>query len=546
MSETGRDRFKVGSPLFFSAVLIAGMILGFNLRDTLRNKRDIATVVERNDRLEQVIDLINEKYVDSVNSNKLYSDAIQGILKSLDPHTVYIPSEELQEANEELEGEFSGIGVEYSIMHDTVTILSVVDAGPAAKAGLEPGDQIIKVDDTAVAGVHITTDRITHMLKGKTRTQVSVAIKRMKNEQLVKTTLIRDVIPIPSVDVGLMVDENTGYIRLDRFSATVHKEFTDAVEKLKSEGAKQLIIDLRDNPGGYLDQVRSIADELLDDNKLIVYTQGSHAARITYKAEKKGLFEQGKLAVLINEGSASASEILAGAVQDWDRGVIIGRRSFGKGLVQEPYEMDDGSEIRLTIAKYYTPSGRCIQRSFSLGKEAYAEEFHKRLYSDMADTSYVQTDTTRFFTANGRIVYGGGGINPDVHVARDTDKLAPGLASRLYSNELRDLIWKYYLANKKRYTFANATDFVNNFRDENDILYQYMLTFGENEKRELMAALGRSSVMYQFNSYIKAQMARFLFRNKGYYSVILQDDVAVRKARECLNGKGYLMAINGK
>ncbi|NDC40783.1 MAG: S41 family peptidase, partial [Chitinophagia bacterium] len=380
MDDSGRVRVRAAMPVFFSLVLILGMVLGFNLRDTLRNKRDISDVVERNDRLEQVIDLINEKYVDSVNSNNLYNDAISGILKSLDPHTVYIPAENLQEANEDLDGEFSGVGIEYAILKDTVSITSVLEAGPAAKAGVTAGDQLIKVGDSLIAGTHITSTRIAHLLKGKQKSRVLVSVLKYKEPGLKVYNIARDIIPLPAVDAGFMLDEQTGFIKINRFSATAYNEFHTALAKLVKEGAQHLVIDLRDNPGGYLDQVTSIADELLPDNRLIVYTEGSHAQRTEYKTEKKGLFEQGKLAVLINESSASASEILAGAIQDWDRGVIVGKRSFGKGLVQEPYEMTDGSEIRLTVAKYYTPSGRCIQRSFARGRDAYEADYERRVH----------------------------------------------------------------------------------------------------------------------------------------------------------------------
>jgi carboxyl-terminal processing protease len=548
MNASGRDGLMAWSPLFFSIVLILGMVLGFNLRDSLRNKRDIASVIERNDRLEQVIDLINEKYVDSVNSNRLYQDAIEGILKSLDPHTVYIPTEETQEAHEELEGEFSGIGVEFSIVDDTVAVTAVLDDGPAAQAGLKVGDQLISVNDTIVAGKGITSTRIMHMLRGEEKSKLRVALRHNGSAKLQTLNLTRGLVPIPSVEVGLMVDNHTGYIKINRFSATVYEEFKTKLTELKKEGAEQLIIDLRDNPGGYLDQVVSIADELLNDNKLIVYTQGSHTARISYNASKQGLFEQGKLAVLINESSASASEILAGAVQDWDRGMILGRRSFGKGLVQEPYEMTDGSEIRLTVAKYYTPSGRCIQRSFANGKAAYATVYEQRLLSDapMMDDEYPQGDTTKFYTSNKRIVYGGGGISPDLLVATDTEKLAPLAHSRLYSNELRNAIWRYYLHNRTKLQYKSAIEYNSGFRDENEILYQYVMSMDASNRKELMRALTRSSVLYRFNAYIKAQMGRYLFQNKGYYVVTLQDDVAVRKAKELFNSSTYSDAITRK
>ena len=415
MDRHGREGIKAWTPLFFSLILIIGMVLGFNLRDSLRSKRDIGTAIERNDRLEQVIDLINEKYVDSVNTDNLYKDALTGILHSLDPHTVYIPAEELQSVNDDLEGGFSGIGVEFSIVRDTIEVTSVIENGPASQVGVELGDQLIRVGDSIVAGVNITSDRIVRLLKGKQRSNVAVTVKHAFSPVLKQVTITRDLIAIHSVEASIMVNEHTGYIKIARFAATTYKEFTAALKKLKESGATQLIVDLRDNPGGYVDQATSMVDELLSDNKLILYTEGSHSPKLEYKTAVRGMFESGKLAVLIDESSASASEIFAGAIQDWDRGIIVGRRSFGKGLVQEPYELPDGSELRLTIAKYYTPSGRCIQRSFAKGKDAYEADYEKRFQDgeligrDVAPMS----DTVPYYTAAHRVVYGGGGIKPD-------------------------------------------------------------------------------------------------------------------------------------
>jgi carboxyl-terminal processing protease len=273
MDERRSDSWKVWTPLLFSLILIAGMVLGFNLRDTLRNKRDIITVITRNDRLEEVIDLVKEKYVDTVNNNVLYKDAISGILKSLDPHTVYIPSEEVEGVNDDLEGGFSGIGVEFSIVRDTIEVTSVVENGPSAHAGIEVGDQLIKVGDSVVAGIKISSDRIVRLLKGRQRSDVSVTIKRANGAQK-EIAITRDIIPVYSVEASIMLDGVTGFIKINRFSATTADEFSAALKKLIAQGARQLILDLRDNPGGYLDAATSIADNFLDDNKLIVYTKG--------------------------------------------------------------------------------------------------------------------------------------------------------------------------------------------------------------------------------------------------------------------------------
>lgn len=549
MDATGSGKANAWMPLLFSLILILGMVLGFNLRDTLRSKRDINTVIERNDRLEQVIDLINEKYVDSVNGDNLYKDAITGILKSLDPHTIYIPAEEMQEVTDDMEGNFSGIGVEFSIVRDTIQVTSVVDKGPASQVGIELGDQLIKVGDSVVAGVNITSDRIIAMLKGKNKSNVKLTVKHYFSPALKTISITRDLIPIFSVDAGILIDKNTAYIKINRFSATTYKEFSDALKRLKSLGAKQLIIDLRDNPGGYLEQAIQIADDLLDGDKLIVYTQGAHANRTEYKAGERGAFEKGRVAILIDESSASASEILAGSVQDWDRGIIVGRRSFGKGLVQEPYEMQDRSELRLTVAKYFLPSGRYIQRSFAKGRDAYEADFEKRTeLSELTGSDiFIPTDTTRYFTGHHRIVYSGGGIKPDVYVPFDTMKLSVEMGNQLGSPVLKAAIWDYFLSHRTTLNYKNIDDFLENFDGENEILARYLASVSVAQRKRVAHDLSKATVKHYFDLHIKAQIARFLFKDNGYYAVLAQDDKVIGTALRVLNdSKEYSDIISGK
>ena len=548
MDATGKGKGYAWTPLFFSLILIIGMILGFNLGDSLRNKRDIATVVQRNDRLEAVIDLINENYVDSINGDHLYKDAISGILRSLDPHTVYIPAEDLQEANDDLEGGFSGIGVEFSIVRDTIEVTSVIEKGPASAVGIELGDQLIKVGDSLVAGVNITSNRIIRMLKGKEKTNVTLTVKHFFSPALKQVSVTRGIIPLYSLDASILLDNITGYIRLNRFSATTHKEFAAALKRLKTAGAKQLIVDLRDNPGGYLSQATAIADEFIDGEKLLVYTQGSHAPKTDYNAGEKGLFEKGRLAILIDESSASASEILAGAIQDWDRGVVIGRRSFGKGLVQQPYEMGDGSELRLTIAKYYTPSGRCIQRSFAKGKEAYEEDYEKRLQAGQLTRSddFVLPDTSRFFTAGHRVVYGGGGIKPDIDVPYDTLLLSSKMQNMVFGPELKTAIWDYFLSHRNDLKFKNISDFLSSFNGEEQVIDNYITAANMPERKKLQKDLSSPDIRKYFAAHIRSQIARFLFRDNGYYSVTVKDDKVVKAAVDVLNGDEYDSLLAGK
>ena len=548
MDAQRRDRWTVWTPLLFSVLLIAGMVIGFNLRDSLRNKRSIVTVINRNDKLDEIIDLIKERYVDTVNNSVIYKDALSGILKSLDPHTVYIPTEELQGINDDLDGGFSGIGVEFSILRDTIEVTSVTDNGPSARAGMEVGDQLIKVDDSEVAGIGITSDRIIHLLKGKQHSMVQVQVKRASNGELRRLPITRDIIPVYSVDASIMLDGVTGFIKINRFSATTYDEFSAALKKLMGEGAKQLILDLRDNPGGYLEAATAIADNFLDDNKLIVYTRGVHAPKTEYKAGEKGVFENGRLAILVDEGSASASEILAGAIQDWDRGVIVGRRSFGKGLVQKQYEFPDGSAMRLTIAKYYTPSGRCIQRSFANGKEAYMEDYEKRFESGelTRSDSVAPADTTPFYTSRHRLVYGGGGIKPDVYVPYDTSHLSAVLISMIYSQELKAAIWDYYIRNRSKLKFNTISDFTHSFNAQAQVADNYLASLEPGVRRRVVRELAKPVNDNYLKLQIKAQVARFLFRDNGYYAVSMKEDEVVNKALNILNSDRYSKIITGK
>jgi carboxyl-terminal processing protease len=523
------------------------MTLGFNLRDTLRNKRDIQAIIERNDRLEEIIDLINEKYVDTVNTNLLYKDAVTGILSHLDPHTVYIAAEELQGVNEGLEGSFFGIGVEFSILRDTIEVTSVIEEGPAARAGINVGDKFIKVNDSLVAGNGITSEGIIQMLRGKQYSRVVLTIKDAMTGGMRNVPIDRDVVPIYSVDASLMLDNTTGYIKINRFSATTFDEFMKALKTLKGKGMQSLVLDLRDNPGGYLTAATQIADQFINDNKLLVYTEGRRTPRTDYTSSEPGLFENGNLSILVDENSASASEILAGAIQDWDRGLIIGRRTFGKGLVQEQYDLDDGSALRLTVAKYYTPSGRSIQRSFAAGKEAYASDFEKRFSSGelTGKDSVAPADTTRYYTANHRVVYGGGGIKPDVYVPYDTTRLSSGILTMLFSDDLKDVLWDYYTTHVRELRrYKNINDFNIGFNSAEQILNGYVNAKKGSERTVADRILKVPANRDYFLNIVKAQVARVLFRNNGYYAITSRQDSMVQKAVSLMREKKYSELIS--
>lgn len=546
MDDRKATGLKVWTPLIFSLVLITGMTLGFNLRDTLRNKRDIQTIIERNDRLEQIIDLVNERYVDSVNSNNLYRDAVNGILSHLDPHTIYIPADELQGVNEDLEGSFYGIGVEFAVMRDTILVTSVIPSGPAEKAGIHTGDKIVKVGDSIVAGKDLPSDQVVRMLKGKQNTNVIVGLKDIETGSIKTVTIRRDAIPVYSVDASLMLDEITGYIKITRFSANTYDEFAKAVKSLKASGMQQLIIDVRLNPGGYLESARDIVDDLLPGEKMVVYTKGRNSSLREYKTRDKDLFERGKVAILIDERSASASEILAGAVQDWDRGIIVGRRSYGKGLVQEQYDMDDGAALRLTIAKYYTPSGRSIQRPYANGRDAYEEDFSHRYETGelVGIDTVTHDDTVKFYTANKRVVYGGGGIKPDVYVPYDTARLTPGVANLLYSEDVRNVVWDYFMKHRQQLRqYKNIKEYIAGFKA--DALVDDFIARQDPGFRKAVVKVMRLNNNYAFFSQqLKAQMGRVLFKDNGYYAVqTLTDDVVIR-ARESLKDPRYSTLIS--
>lgn len=522
------------------------MAIGFNLRDSLRNKRDIATIIQRNDRLEQVIDLIKARYVDSVNANLLYEDAVDGIIRHLDPHTVYIPADKLQTVNEELEGSFFGIGVEFTIARDTIQITSVIENGPAEVAGIQLGDKLIKVGDSIVAGNNITSERIIKMLKGKQFSKVFLGMMDPVTGDIRTVAIKRDEIPRYSIEAAVMLDSVTGIIKITRFSESTYEEFEKKLATLKKRGMQNLVLDLRQNTGGYLEPAKQIADEFLSGDKLIVSTKGVNSVPHNYVAGKKGDFEEGKLVILVDEQSASASEIIAGAVQDWDRGLIVGRRTFGKGLVQDQFDLGDGSALRLTIARYYTPSGRSIQRSFAKGREAYSHDLVRRYENGELtgnDSAYM-ADTTKYYTANKRPVYGGGGINPDVYVPYDTAKISTAMLDLVFSDKVKTTVWNYYFNNKATLKgYANVQEFDKKFRSE-VLLKAYLAGLDRHTKKVVEGLLKNEHNKRFFTRQMKAVLARMLYRDDGYYSVIYKDDDMVKKVLQLLDDASYNAIIS--
>ncbi|MEO6916363.1 MAG: S41 family peptidase [Chitinophagaceae bacterium] len=521
-----QKKLQVWLPLMFAIVMIAGMAIGFKLRENTRTTGSFF-YREKRSPLQQVLDLINLKYVDPVKTDTLADEAIEQMLSHLDPHSVYIPPVQLSEVNEDLQGEFQGIGVEFHILNDTVNVVNVLEGGPSEKAGLLVGDQFLTLQDQPLTGKNLTPDKIRKLLRGPGATTVSLSI--LRNKQVIIFSIKRGSIPLPSLDAAYMLDKETGLIRLNKFSKTTYEEFMSSLEKLQGQGMKKLILDLRGNGGGLLDEAVDIVDQFLDEGKLIVYTEGNKMPREEFKSKRPGLFETGKLAVLTDEGSASASEVVAGALQDWDRATIIGRRTFGKGLVQEQFDLADGAALRLTVARYYTPSGRSIQKTYKGMGDYRGEIMNRYHHGDFlnADSNHVQQGNA-YKTNSGRVVYGGGGIMPDVFVPYDTSASSPILTSLYLSSSINNFIYTYFIRHKDELKkYRSALEFVANFKGE-EMLWQEVVAFAAKEKINLstLPAAEKKIALRR----LMALIARQPWHTEGYYEVMNINDPVVKKA----------------
>lgn len=526
-----RPKIYVYLPIIFALVLILGIFIGTTFQ--LNNNLGTISVDTKNkyNKIEEILRYIQQEYVDTINSNQLVEKTIVSMLQNLDPHSSYITADELQANDEPLKGNFEGVGIEFNIVEDTICVIAAIPGGPAAGVGMQAGDKIIKVEGKKVAGIKITNKDVLDKLKGKGHTKVKVSIMRRGKPNLLDFTITRGTIPIYSIDVSYMVNPKTGYIKISRFAATTYDEYLNAFDKLKKQGMQQLIIDLRGNGGGYLNTAVDIADEFLSNGKEIVYTQGKARPRKAYKASRKGDFEDGKLIILIDDGSASASEILAGAIQDNDRGTIIGRRSFGKGLVQEQSEFTDGSAIRLTIARYYTPTGRCIQKPYVEGLEAYYNEEYKRYASgelENADSMKI-ADSLKFTTPAGKIVYGGGGITPDVFVALDTAGRTRYLNEVIYSGLVNDYAFSYADRERKQLNdYKTFQHFNTSFVITDDVFNEFVEYSRKNKTVTNPQQIKVSKELIK--TQLKALIARNIWNNEGYYPVIQSRDNVLKKA----------------
>ncbi len=516
--------------------LVTGVLFSANAQ--------IKNTTQTTDKFAYLLQSIEMMYVDSVNSKELVEKAIIHMLEELDPHSTYISAEEVQEANEPLQGSFDGIGIQFNILHDTIMVVEPIQGGPSEKLGIKAGDKIVEVEGQKMAGIGVKNSDVLSKLRGPKGTIVKVGIERKGIKEILYFNITRDKIPIYSVDASYMVAPEIGYIKVSRFAATTVEEMKKGISELKAEGMKDLIIDLQDNGGGLLRAAIEMGDEFISGDRLLVYTEGRAFKRENYTARRgvKGSFEEGRLIILIDESSASASEIVSGAIQDWDRGVIVGRRSFGKGLVQRPVSLPDGSVVRLTVQKYFTPAGRCIQKPYEGGKDDYYQDYAKRLERGeffSADSIHFP-DSLKFATQlSKRTVYGGGGIMPDVFVPLDTSE-----NSRYFSDLIRVGVqndWALTYAN------ANREKILAQYPTVNDFVSKYNIPADEEQKVIDMAVAkevkwdqkGYANSRHAIMVRSKALLARDLYENEAFYEVINDLNPALKKAVQILQNGEY-------
>ncbi|RZM22859.1 MAG: S41 family peptidase [Pedobacter sp.] len=517
-------RFNLIIALTYSVTLIGGMFLGYKflLDQGYKIERSTTQYADNStEKVDEIIHIINKNYVDDINADSLNHLPIDSLLHKLDPHSVYLPPAQATEFAENLGGNFAGVGIEYYILKDTLLVTNVIKDGPAYTAGLRQGDKILKIDTLAVSGQSLPREQMMGRIKGPKGTPVTLTVLHPGGNQPALFTMKRDKVKVSTIDASYLLSNEIGYVRISRFGAETDKDFVDAIRDLKAKGMKKLVLDLRDNGGGYLTAATGLANQILEQNKLIVYTEGKHEPRTDYVATGGGEFEDGKLAVLINENSASASEILAGAVQDLNRGIIIGRRSFGKGLVQEQFPFGDGSALNLTIARYYTPSGRSIQKSYKKGYTAYQNEIEER-FSDGELTdkkNLAKKDTVK------KKVFLGGGIQPDIYVKMDTvgyNKLYVNLASK---KVLLDFVYDV-LASRYTSTFIeqNLSTFNINEADYRDMLKYIQARNISIDPKQMAEA--KNIIL----SDVKVLLCKYYLGDAGYYKALNLSDAVVKQA----------------
>jgi carboxyl-terminal processing protease len=530
-------KYNVFLPLYFAIVLAMGVGFGYfftfnsNFGATQANYHSKAA----GSKINNLLDFIEMQYVDTVNRSQLENKTIASMLKSLDPHSDFIPAEEFSAVNEPLEGNFDGIGVEFNIINDTIRVITPIIGGPSEKLGIKAGDRIIKVSGKNMAGIKITNKQVFEKLRGKSGTDVKVTILRNGEKKPLDFMITRGKIPLYSIDISYILKPGIGYIKISRFAGTTYEEYLNAFNSLSKQGMKKLILDLRGNGGGFLKTAVELSDEFLTNGLQIVYTEGRTHPKKVYNATSRGGFENNELVVLIDEGSASASEIVAGALQDNDRATIIGRRSFGKGLVQDQIDLPDGSAVRLTIARYYTPTGRCIQKSYNNGLEAYYDEEYNRFeHGELYNADSIKLDKTKqYHTPGGKTVYGGGGIVPDIFVPLDSARYSTVVNRLFYTGLLNSFSFEY--------TDNNRSDFMDKYKTAQNFISKYDI--GEKEVKALKNYLvtKKSQLNVEGNErglaqILRALIGRNLFDKDAYYPILNENDQCILKAVKVFEG----------
>ena len=539
----------------YPTLTIIAVLLGFFLGSTSAHKAEAQQYSLRNfftpqSKIDQMLQYMQQGYVEPLDLDSITEEVMQELVQKLDPHSAYIPKKDLEMVNSELSASFSGIGVQFNIQQDTVCIVAVIPGGPSEGVGVLAGDKIVMVDDSLFAYKGINNEKVMHTLRGPKGTEVKLGIKRFGTDELLSYTIVRGDIPVHAVDAAFMADTQTCFIKVNKFSETTYSEFMSALAKLRTQGAQGYIVDLRENSGGYMDQAIKMANEFLQEGDMIVYAEGRAYPRYEARANGKGRFLQNPLIVLIDDFSASASEIFAGAMQDNDRATIIGRRSFGKGLVQQQLPFSDGSAMRLTVARYYTPSGRCIQKPYTLGQqEDYQKEIldrfeHGEFYS--ADSVHIN-DSTAYYTKKGRVVHGGGGIMPDIFIGRDTTLLTP------FYNKCVNLAYTYQFA--YRYTDTHRKELqkfkkwqdLEDYLNKKDVLQDFLKFAsdkGVNAQDTTLTKTTSLSVAKQIQKsrpllkrLINAYIVRNILGDEGFYPLFERDDEITRSAIEEMNKK---------
>ncbi len=538
MKNKAQKRSSIFLPFIIALSITGGVYLGqfWSKGPTRKTTLNFTSSSPEPGKLDHILDFIERKYVDTINKKELSRKAINKVLNDLDPHSSYIPKEQLKTRTESLEGNFDGIGIQFLIKQDTVTVVTPVPGGPSESLGIKPGDRIVKVNGKDIAGTGITNRRVIELLRGKKGTKVDVSIYREGKDSLLDYTITRGEIPLNSVDVGMMTTNKMGYIKISRFAQTTHEEFKEKATTLKAKGMEKLILDLRGNGGGYLSAAIAIADEVLKEGEMILYTEGKAHPKKVHRATPNGSLEEVELAVLIDGGSASASEIVAGAIQDNDRGTIVGRRSFGKGLVQEQIELPNGGALRLTVARYHTPTGRCIQKPYGEDVDYHEDIADRYREGELLDPDSIEfPDSLKYSTDEGDVVYGGGGIMPDIFVPIDTTRTTELFGRLSKRGILNEFAFAHADKNREQFKNIGLEGFIDSYEVNADLLSK-LGDFAVEKGVDLEQDKLQKASPFLKNR-IKALISRNIWDEEGYYPIALERDPVFGEAKKVLNVK---------